>query len=59
MGKIINFDKRKGNKETNSGRKFYGVDYKPSPTCKNLDSYGCICVKCGRCGRKFVKGVLV
>jgi len=29
--------------------------YKPSKNCSNLDSYGIICVRCGKCGRKFVK----
>lgn len=29
------------------------IDYGVSPDCENPDSYGEICVKCGKCGRKF------
>ena len=28
-------------------------DYRPADNCSNLDSYGEICVRCGKCGRKF------
>ena len=31
------------------------IDYDVSPDCVNPDSYGEICVRCGRCGRKFSK----
>ena len=31
------------------------IDYSPSKYCLNEDSYGCVCVKCGMCGREFVK----
>ncbi len=34
------------------------VDYEPSSTCCNDESYGCLCIKCGRCGRKFEDGFL-
>ena len=35
------------------------VDYCVAEDCKNLqDSYGEICVKCGKCGRKFKNGYL-
>jgi hypothetical protein len=34
------------------------IDYKPSKNCCNDDSYGTVCVKCGKCGRKFIDGVL-
>lgn len=34
------------------------IDYEPSENCCNDDSYGAICVKCGKCGRKFIDGVL-
>ena len=38
--------------------KFF-VDYAPEENCKNPDTYGEICVKCGECGRKFdEQGVL-
>lgn len=32
---------------------FAHIDYSVSENCKNPDSYGVICVKCGKCGRKF------
>ena len=35
------------------------VDYKVSKNCKSLqESYGEICVKCGKCGRRFFNGIL-
>lgn len=34
------------------------IDYKPSPNCCNDDTFGSVCVKCERCGRKFIDGVL-
>ncbi|MCE5328727.1 hypothetical protein LLG07_00075 [bacterium] len=27
------------------------IDYRPLPECKNLDTYGEICVKCNECKR--------
>ena len=39
---------------------FQRVDYKVSPNCINPDSYYCLCIKCGWCGRKFRKdGTLI
>jgi len=36
------------------------VDYSVSEQCTNDESYGCVCVKCGDCGRKFnKKGILI
>lgn len=37
------------------------VDYSCAKQCKNIEeSYGMICVKCGKCGRKFNNdGVMV
>ncbi|MBQ0112992.1 MAG: hypothetical protein KBT03_07670 [Bacteroidales bacterium] len=35
------------------------IDYNVSKNCNNEDSYGCVCVKCGKCGRKFKDGILV
>jgi hypothetical protein len=32
--------------------KSHYLDYGVSPECENPDSYGEICVKCNRCGRK-------
>ena len=34
------------------------VDYDPSENCCNDDTYGALCVKCEKCGRKFIDGVL-
>ena len=34
------------------------VDYEPSENCCNDDSYGAVCVKCEKRGRKFIDGVL-
>ena len=34
------------------------VDYEPSKNCCNDDAYGELCVKCGKCGRKFTAGIL-
>jgi len=35
------------------------ADYYASDECKNPDSYGTVCVKCGECGRTFTKdGIL-
>lgn len=35
------------------------VDYSVAEECKNKDSYGVICVKCGECGRKFDEGIII
>ena len=32
------------------------VDYEISDDCCNEDAFGCVCLKCGKCGRKFVSG---
>ena len=33
------------------------IDYRVASNCQNKEeSYGEICVKCGKCGRKFIKG---
>lgn len=34
------------------------VDYDVAENCENPDSYGMVCVKCGKCGRKFCGGLL-
>ncbi len=34
------------------------VDYEVADNCCNDDSFGVICLKCGRCGRKFINGFL-
>ncbi len=35
------------------------LDYRVASNCKNLeDSYGMICVKCQKCGRKFKGGIM-
>ena len=38
---------------------FVFIDYAVSKECKNPESMGCICVKCGECGRKFEDGFMV
>lgn len=40
-------------KEVTVSEGFHMKDLRPSVNCCNLDSYGCVCVKCGRCGRIF------
>lgn len=32
---------------------YYHSDSRISKRCQNVESYGVICIKCGRCGRKF------
>lgn len=44
--------KQTNNEKDNQGG-FHRSDMRPSKKCCNADSYGCICVRCGRCGRKF------
>lgn len=39
----------------NSNVKKLLVDYQVNDGCINSDSYGAVCVKCGRCGRTFTK----
>lgn len=34
------------------------VDYMICKECKNPDTFGVTCYKCGECGRKFVEGIL-
>lgn len=46
-------NKKQTNKEAKESDEFYKTDYRASKDCCNSDSYGIICVKCGRCGRKF------
>ncbi len=35
------------------------VDYLPCRQCENSETWGILCVKCGKCGRKFEDGILV
>lgn len=34
------------------------ADYEPAKNCCNEDSCGCVCIKCGMCGREFINGFL-
>lgn len=34
------------------------VDYGVADNCCNNESFGVVCLKCGKCGRKFVNGFL-
>ena len=38
---------------------FIHVDYAPCEECNNTDTYGMMCVKCGKCGRSFENGIMV
>jgi hypothetical protein len=61
--KIIDFEFEKLSRQEkeleklrkNSNVKKLLVDYQVSDECINSDSYGAVCVKCGRCGRTFAK----
>lgn len=60
MVKVIDLKKYKKEKEKKEKKKhrtkfFFKCDYKPGYDCCNNNSYGTVCVKCGRCGRKFIK----
>lgn len=66
-GEIIDFEFEKLSRQEkeleklrkNSNVKKLLVDYQVSDECKNPDSYGIVCVKCGECGRTFTKdGIL-
>lgn len=52
MAKIIDFHLPKSSAAT-------FIDYEPSKNCCNDDTYGALCVKCEKCGRKFIDGVLL
>lgn len=53
--KLISINEDKTNKdEENKKKGFHMRDIKPSENCCNSDSYGVICIKCGRCGRRFL-----
>lgn len=46
-------------KDFDSDERNFFADYYVSNECKNPDSYGIVCVKCGECGRTFTKdGIL-
>lgn len=69
MGKIIDFvtkknikdDTIKENPKSQSlSRVFCCVDYSTAYNCKSREAYDPICIKCGKCGRKFDKyGILI
>lgn len=47
-------DKRaQSDKKENSKGGFHRNELRPSVNCCNSNTYGVICVRCGRCGRKF------
>lgn len=53
--KLISINEDKTNKdEENKKKGFHMRDIKPSENCCNSNSYGVICIKCGRCGRRFL-----
>ena len=45
-------------KQTHPITKRQFIDYEPSKDCCNDDSYGACCIKCEKCGRQFINGVL-
>ena len=57
MGKIIKFPSLKKPLEVQR-EGLYFVEYRPSKNCCNRESYGQICLKCERCGRRFEDGWL-
>lgn len=63
LEKVIDFEREKLSRqekeleefEKNNNVKSLLVDYSVSDKCRNPDSYGAVCVKCGECGRTFTK----
>lgn len=58
MDKLLNLIADKRNviiEEEKNEEVYHRACYRPSENCKNRDSYGIICIRCGKCGRKFVK----
>lgn len=46
-------NKKDGEEAKDNYKGFHSGACRVSKNCCNPDSYGTICVKCGRCGRKF------
>ena len=59
MGKIIKFPSPQKSIKRQQVRDLFFTDYAPSENCCNTESYRQLCVKCGKCGRKFEGGVLM
>ena len=57
MAKILKFPPPKNPIEGQKVKALF-ADYEPSENCCNDDSFGCVCVKCEKCGRKFINGIL-
>lgn len=57
LAKILKFPPPKNPLEGQTVKAVF-ADYEPSENCCNTESYGQLCVKCGRCGRRFVDGIL-
>ncbi len=62
-GEIIDFEPYRVKRSLNNLRitmkRTFFADCYVSDECKNPDSYGIVCVKCGECGRTFTKdGIL-
>lgn len=63
LGEIIDFEPYRVEKELEQFKDYdeknFFADCYVSDECKNPDSYGVICVKCGECGRTFTQdGIL-
>ena len=56
MGKILKFPPPK-NPLKGQRVKVVFADYAPSENCCD-DSFGSLCIKCEKCGRRFVDGIL-
>lgn len=56
MAKIIKFPPPKNPLEGQKVRMIF-VDYEPSKNCCNTEGYD-LCIKCEKCGRKFIDGIL-
>lgn len=41
--------------EMEENGEFRRASYKPTSNCEESSSYGVVCVRCGKCGRKFMK----
>ena len=58
MEKLLNFIADQRNaiiEEEKNELGYHRACHRPSENCRNKDSYGVVCIKCGKCGRKFFK----
>lgn len=63
LEKVVDFEREKLSRqekeveefEKNNNVKNLFVDYQVNDECRNPNTYGSICLKCGRCGRTFTQ----